>query len=88
MSEESQAIEVEVVEIDGVAPSAKVGPQAAESPQRPWRGAIRKLDRRWMPLWILLGAIALVVVLVGGLVVGAVVVIFRILRGIVRLISG
>lgn len=88
MSEETQTIEVEVVEVDGVVPSAKVEPQATDSPQRPWRGAVRKLDRRWMPVWILLGAIAFVFVVVVGIVVGIGVVIFRILRGIVRLVFG
>ena len=89
MTQEPQAIEVEVVEIDGAAPPAKVERQA-EAP-RQWQnlqGRIRKLDSRWWPLWVLLGAIGVVLILTVGLAVGIVFVIWRILSGIVRAIFG
>jgi hypothetical protein len=92
MTTEPQAIEVEVVEIDGAAPPATVERQP-ESPQRQqwhewqnWQGQIRKLDSRWWPLWVFLGVIAVALLLTVGLVVGFVFVIFRILGGILRAI--
>lgn len=89
MTQEPQAIEVEVVEIDGAAPPAKMERQE-EAPRQwqNWQGRIRKLDSRWWPLWVLLGAIGVVLILTVGLVVGIVFVIWRILSGIVRAIFG
>ena len=85
MTQESQAIEVEVVEIDGAAPPAKVEPQEQAPRQwQNWQGRIRTLDSRWWPLWVLLGGIAVVLMLTVGLVIGFVFVIFRILGGILR----
>ena len=89
MTQEPHAIEVEVVEIDGAAPPAKVDrkEQAPRQGQN-WQGRIRKLDSRWWPLWVLLGAIGVVLLLTVGLVVGIVLVIWRILSRIVRPIFG
>jgi sensor domain CHASE-containing protein len=88
----SQAIEVEVVEIDGAAPPARFETPEASAPrpswQTDWQGRVRKLDSRWWPLWVLLGAVAVVLLLTVGLVLGIVFVIFRILRGIIRAIFG
>lgn len=88
MTNEPQAIEVEVVEIDGAAPPVKVEPREEAPRQRPdwqnWQGRVRTLDARWWPLWVLLGVIAVVLLLTVGVVVGIVLVIFRILRGLVR----
>ena len=85
MTQESQAIEVEVVEIDGAAPAVKVESQG-ETPQdwQRWQGRIRQLDSRWWPLWVMLGGIAVMLMLTVGLVIGFVFVIFRILSGILR----
>jgi hypothetical protein len=92
MIDNSQTIEVEVIEVDGVVPTDKFEPQTEAPPRRrPWQdlgGRVRKLDRRWWPLWIFLGIIAAVIVLTLGLVVGVVVVIYRILRGLFRAIFG
>ena len=90
MTKESQAIEVEVVEIDGAAPLAKV--ESKEETPRPrqdwqnWQGRVRQLDSRWWPLWVLLGVIVVGLVLTVGLVIGIVFVISRILGGILRAI--
>jgi hypothetical protein len=91
MTTPSQAIEVEVVEIDGTAPPAKfekaAEPSAArQSWQMNWQGRVRKLDSRWWPLWVLLGTVAVALLLTVGLVLGIVFVIFRILRGLIRAI--
>lgn len=90
MTTEPQAIEVEVVEIDGAAPPAKVESQDEAPRQRQdwqhWQGRVRQLDSRWWPLWVLLGVIAVGLFLTVGLVIGIVFVIFRILGGIVRAI--
>lgn len=90
MTNEPQAIEVEVVEIDGAAPLAKV--ESQEGRPRPWQdwqnwqGRVRQLDSRWWPLWVLLGVIVVGLVLTVGLVIGIVFVISRILGGILRAI--
>lgn len=91
MTHELHAIEVEVVEIDGTAPPMK--PESRDEPPRQgqhwqqwqhWQGRIRTLDSRWWPLWVVLGAIAMVLVLTVGLVIGIVFVILRIVGRIVR----
>lgn len=88
MTTPSQAIEVEVVEIDGAAPSPKFEPREDAPRRQPWqlnwRGRALKLDSRWWPLWVLLGAVAVVLLLTVGLVLGVLFVIFGILRGIIR----
>jgi hypothetical protein len=89
MTNEVQTIEVEVLEIDGTAAPVK-SPERRELPPRAawqgWQGRVRQLDGRWWPLWVLLGAVAVVLLLTVGLVVGILLVIFRILRGIIRAI--
>ena len=90
MTNEPQAIEVEVVEIDGAAPPVKVESRE-ETPRQwqdwqQWQGRIRRLDSRWWPLWVFLGVIAVALFLTVGLVIGIVFVIFRILSGILRAI--
>ncbi len=88
MTTQSQAIEVEVVEIDGATPPARFETPEASAPRQSWQvnwqGRARKLDSRWWPLWVLLGALAVVLLLTVGLVLGIVFVIFRTLRGIIR----
>jgi len=90
MTSEPQAIEVEVVEIDGAAPPAKVESQEQAPRQwhawHQWQGRVRTLDARWWPLWVFLGVIAVVLLLTVGLVIGVVFVVLRILAGIVRAI--
>lgn len=91
MTQQSTEIEVEVVEIDGVAPAA-----AQESAPRPasarrewqdwrhWQGRVSRLDSRWWPLWMILGIIALAFFLTVGLVVGIVFLIIRMCLNLIR----
>ena len=85
------AIEVEVVEIDGAAPPAKSAAPVESAPRQSWQvnwqGRARKLDSRWWPLWVLLGAVAVVLLLTVGLVLAIIFVIFSLLRGLVRAVS-
>lgn len=91
MTNEVQAIEVEVLEIDGSEPPAKF-PGREEVPPPPsswrnWQGRVRRLDGRWWPLWVLLGAVALVLMLTLGLVIGVILVILKILGRLLRLVT-
>jgi hypothetical protein len=97
MNHESQAIEVEVLEIDGVSSPAKFEPSESSSPgsssrEQPrwqqWSGRVRQLDRRWWPLWVILGVILVCLILTVGLVVGILVAIFQIVGRILRTIFG
>jgi hypothetical protein len=91
MTEEPQAIEVEVLEIDGAAPPAKVetgGQFQSRQPWEQWQGRIRQLDARWWPLWVFLGIIALALMLTVGVVLGVIFLIFRIIRGFLRMLVG
>lgn len=88
---ESQAIEVEVLEIDGAVPFAK--PQSAPNsqtrqPWQNWQGRVRQLDRRWWPLWVILGVIAVALLLTVGVFLGIIFLIFSIIRGFVRALIG
>ena len=91
--EEPTEIEVEVLEIDGVAPMVAQHraeedppPQEDRPDWRGWPGRIRTLDSRWWPLWILLGIIALAIALIVGLVVGVIYLMFRVILKILRFI--
>jgi hypothetical protein len=78
VEKEQEAIEVEVVTIDGIAPVQKSSSADQEKIPRTgkpfewekWFNRIRKLDGRLWPLWVVLGAIALVLLLTVGLVAG------------------
>ncbi|MEO5913611.1 MAG: hypothetical protein ABIS50_05230 [Luteolibacter sp.] len=94
MTNQVQAIEVEVVEVDGITAPARFEPRE-ESPSRQpgqdwrqWQGRVRTLDSRWWPLWVFLGAIALVLLLTLGVVIGVIFIIFRIIKGILNAIFG
>jgi hypothetical protein len=93
MTKEATEIEVEVVEIDGIAPVAPT-PQTAESQQgdrqdwRHWQGRIRSLDSRWWPLWLFLGGIAVVLALTAGLAIAVIYLILRVLGKIIRAVLG
>jgi hypothetical protein len=94
MPKEATEIEVEVVEIDGLAPIAPQV-QAEESrvsgdwqDWRQWQGKVRTLDSRWWPLWAFLGIIAVFLLLTIGLVIAVIFVIFRLIAKILRAIFG
>ena len=95
MTKEATEIEVEVVEIDGLAP---VAPQtrAGETSRargdwqdwRQWQGKVRTLDSRWWPLWVFLGIIALFLLLTVGLVLAVVFLIVRVCLKVIRAVLG
>lgn len=90
-----ETIEAEVIEIDGVVP-----PQASERGKEPepgsgfaWsragmRGSILRLDRRWWPLWLVLGILVVVLAATVGVVVGVCYLIFTLTRAILRGLLG
>lgn len=90
MNYEPQTVEVEVLAIDGVTPVTRSAQDRTSAPGPPWQQDIRsrilRLDSRWWPLWVVLGAIAVFLLLTVGVVVGVVYVGFRILSGIIRAI--
>jgi hypothetical protein len=93
MTKEVTEIEVEVLEIDGIAPVV-AQERSAESPQqrgewqdwRQWQGRVRRLDSRWWPLWLFLGIIAVGLALTVGLVIAVGLVILRVFLKIARAI--
>ena len=96
MTQQATEIEVEVLEIDGVAP-AEPNIRAGQEPPRQqgdwqdwrqWQGRVRRLDSRWWPLWAFLGIIAFILLITVGLVIGVIFLIFRVLQGILRAIFG
>lgn len=91
MSAVPDTIEAEVLEIDGSPappPSQQTPPNRAEDAWRSMRGRVVRLDRRWWPLWILLGIVALVLLAVVACFVAVFVVVAKILGGILRLFTG
>lgn len=78
-----ETIEAEVLEIDGSPPPA---PQAQE-PEPAWKamqGKVLRLDRRWWPLWLLLGVVVFAVVAVLGLLFGLVLLMTKLTGWILR----
>jgi hypothetical protein len=92
MPKEATEIEVEVVEIDGLAPTTpQVQTEETRSAGdwqdwRQWQGKVRTLDSRWWPLWAFLGIIAVFLLLTIGLVIGVIFVIIRLISKILRAI--
>ncbi len=89
MKTEATEIEVEVIEVDGV---ARVNPAPEEAGDaggdgwrdwRGWQGRVRTLDARWWPLWVVLGGIAVFLLLTLGLVIAVVYIVIRLVsRGL------
>lgn len=91
MTNESQTIEVEVIEIDGAVPAAKSPPrEQPPSPLPDWQKWLKRLnwfrhlDRRWWPLWVILATAGVFLFLTIGIVVGVILLVFRVLNGMVR----
>lgn len=94
MIKEAQAIEVEVVQIDGITPPERFESRE-ESPRRQrqdwqekWRGRMIKFDRRWWPVWLFLGTIAVALALTVGVAVGILFVILRVIWKMLRAVIG
>lgn len=90
MEKETETIEVEIVEIDGVAPVPPPGAGREEEPSRQqgwnewrnWQGKVSQLDMRWWPLWVFLGVVLLFLIFTVGIALGLIYGIYRIIRGI------
>lgn len=90
MERESTEIEVEVVEIDGLAPAvARSGPtqdsQGADPAgagnwQQPWRVTLGRMGSLGWPLWIPVGILALVLLLTFGVAIALGLVLLRLVR--------
>ncbi len=88
-----KTIEAEVLEIDGnpPPPPRDPGEERRARGQAPWeaiRGRVVRLDRRWWPLWVLLGIVALVLMLTVGVAVAVLVVVAKMIGGILRFLTG
>ena len=88
---DSQAIEVEILEVDGVTvqprPEKEDAPRQ-DAPWRQWQGQLTRLDSRWWPLWVILGVLAVALLLTVGVVIGVIYLFFRILAAIGRTLFG
>ncbi|MEM1085959.1 MAG: hypothetical protein AAGI48_17755 [Verrucomicrobiota bacterium] len=86
-----ETIEAEVIEIDGVAPPKGDGGETEASGER--RGSrVRipeiRLDRRWWPLWLVLGVLAVALAATVGVVFGAIYLVYSLIRGLIRALFG
>lgn len=85
---------MEVLAIDDATPpNPKPQPSPEPNPAwHQWQGRVKQLDARWWPLWVLLGVIVVFLVLTVGVVVGAFILVVKIisslLGGIARLFNG
>jgi len=88
MSGEEPTIEAEVVEIDGVAVDPRPAKSVEPDPVRwnnwgHWQGRVKTLDARWMPLWLVLGFILLVLVVAIGMCAAVIRVAYWVLKSII-----
>jgi hypothetical protein len=83
-------IEAEVLEIDGSPPPPPPEPEPSrrDDPWRAMRGRVLRLDRRWWPLWLVLGILAVGLLLTLGVVAAVVILIAKVIRGVFRLFTG
>jgi hypothetical protein len=82
-----ETIEAEVLEIDGSPPPAPRDPE----PEPAWksmRGKVLRLDRRWWPLWVLLGLVVFAFVAVFGVIFGVLMIVAKGIGSILRFLSG
>lgn len=90
MKQDEPILEAEVVEIDGVAVESRPEVEQANRQQsrrvdwQSWQGKIRVLDKRWMPLWIVLGVIAFILLVTIGLLIAVLGFMFWIVKTILR----
>ena len=86
-----ETIEADVLEIDGSPPPAPQvrGPEKeAEPAWKSMRGKVLRLDRRWWPLWVLLGLVVFAFVAVIGVIFGAFLIVAKIIGAILRFLIG
>lgn len=86
---DEQTIEVEVVEIDGVAVTPRpVREDARKTHSRidwsSWQGRVKRLNARWWPLWLVLGFAVLLAAVVLGICFAVVFVVWRIFKAILN----
>ena len=80
-------IEAEVLEIDGSPPPAHQVPE----PEPAWKsmkGRVLQLDRRWWPLWVILGLVVFAFVAVFGLIFGVFLIVAKVIGAILRFLFG
>lgn len=87
MSGEEPTIEAEVVSIDGIPVEPRPAKQGDPTRVRwndwgRWQGSVKKLDARWLPLWLVLGFILLVLVVAIGMCVAVLAVTYWIFKSI------
>jgi hypothetical protein len=85
-----ETIEAEVLEINGGPPPQPqpAGAGRAERVRDAMRGKLVRLDRRWWPLWLLLGLVLGLVFLVIGLVAAALWLLGRVVGGVLGWFGG
>lgn len=82
-------IEAEVLEIDGSAPPPQLsGPGVPDPRWRSLRGRVLRLDRRWWPLGVLLGLVAVVIAMFCGLFLVVFLLVAKLFGWILRLLGG
>jgi hypothetical protein len=98
--DDEPAIEVEVIEIDGVVPPPKSAAADGSYPDdesansqtwthwQSWPSQARNLHPLWWPVLIVAGGILLAVFLTAGLLLGVLFVIYRIVRDLLRALFG
>jgi hypothetical protein len=82
-----ETLEAEVLEIDGSPPPA---PRAPE-PEPAWRSMqarVLRLDRRWWPLWVLLGMVAFALLAVVGAVFAVFLIVAKLAGAVLRFVAG
>lgn len=87
MSGEEPTIEAEVVSIDGIPVEPRPAKQGDPTRVRwndwsRWQGSVKKLDARWLPLWLVLGFILLVLVVAIGMCMAVLAVTYWIFKSI------
>lgn len=86
-----ETIEADVLEIDGSPPPDSPVPRHEAEPEPAWKsmqGRVLKLDRRWWPLWVLLGILVFGFAVVFGLIFAVFWTVVKIIGAILRFLVG
>jgi len=86
MSGKESILEAEVIEIDGIAAKHEPEPVRSNSwkSTAQWQGRIRGLDKRWWPLWIILGLFVLIFAITIGLCVFVLMAALKVVRALLQ----